>query len=115
MSAKVKEDWTPQDYTGSLKWATSSLTFSKVKSTKKQYKTLTQPNVLEPYKNKEHLAEKPYFSTPNSSRDSIKKSVTTTITKNRMMKWIHLEGESKILTRPIEQIAKTSDNTSNKA
>jgi len=35
MSAEIKEDWTPQDYTGSLKWATSSLTFPKVKSTKK--------------------------------------------------------------------------------
>jgi len=34
MSADIKKDWTPQDYTGSLKWATSSLTFTKVKSTK---------------------------------------------------------------------------------
>jgi len=61
MSAKIKEDWTPQDYIGSLKWATSSLTFPKVNSTKKQYKTITQPNVLEPNKNKAHLVEKTLF------------------------------------------------------
>ena len=48
LSAGIKKDWTPQDYTGSLKWSTSSLTFPKVKSTKNNTHQLQNLMFLNP-------------------------------------------------------------------
>jgi len=48
LSAVIKKDWTPQNYTSSLKWATSSLTFPKVKSTKNSTHQLKNLMFLNP-------------------------------------------------------------------
>jgi len=54
-----------------------------VKSTKNTIQNNYTTTVLEPYKNMAHLAEKPYFSRHNSSRNPIKKSLTITLYKEK--------------------------------